>query len=97
MTCGVGHRLGLGLVLLWQWHRPAAAPLIMGTSIRRGFGPERKRRTDLPTYDHRVAFNSAFLLIEYRYSEQITELDFFLGGSKISRMVFLWREACRPN
>ena len=24
MSCGVGHRLGLDLALLWLWHRPAA-------------------------------------------------------------------------
>ena len=28
MSCGVGHRRGLDLVLLWLWHRPAAvAPI----------------------------------------------------------------------
>ena len=25
MSCGGGRRHGLDLVLLWQWHRPAAA------------------------------------------------------------------------
>ena len=28
MTCGVGHRHGLDLALLWLWCRPAAVPLI---------------------------------------------------------------------
>ena len=27
MSCGVGHRCGLDLALLWLWHRPAAAAL----------------------------------------------------------------------
>ena len=28
MSCGVGHKCGLGLVLLWLWYRPAAiAPI----------------------------------------------------------------------
>ena len=28
MNCGVGHRRGLDLALLWLWHRPAAvAPI----------------------------------------------------------------------
>ena len=28
MSCGVGHRLGSDLVLLWLWHRPeATAPI----------------------------------------------------------------------
>ena len=28
MSCGVGHRHGSNLVLLWLWHRPAAtAPI----------------------------------------------------------------------
>ena len=28
MSCGVGHRCGLDLVLLWLWCRPVAAALI---------------------------------------------------------------------
>ena len=28
MSCGVGRRRGLDLVLLWLWHRPAAEALI---------------------------------------------------------------------
>ena len=28
MSCGVGHRCGLNLVLLWHGHRPAAVALI---------------------------------------------------------------------
>ena len=28
MSCGVGHRCGLDLALLWLWHRPAAVALI---------------------------------------------------------------------
>ena len=28
MSCGVGHRYGLDLALLWLWPRPAAAALI---------------------------------------------------------------------
>ena len=28
MSCGVGHRLGSDLALLWLWDRPAAAALI---------------------------------------------------------------------
>ena len=28
MNCGVGHRCGLDLVLLWLWRRPAATALI---------------------------------------------------------------------
>ena len=28
MSCGVGHRHGLGLALLWLWHRLAATALI---------------------------------------------------------------------
>ena len=27
MSCGVDHRHGLDLVLLWLWHRPAAIAL----------------------------------------------------------------------
>ena len=47
MSCGVGHRLGLDLVLLWLWHRPAAValirPPILGTYICLGCGPKKKR------------------------------------------------------
>ena len=28
MSCGIGHRCGSDLVLLWLWHRLAAAALI---------------------------------------------------------------------
>ena len=28
MSCGVGHRCGLDLTLLWLWHRLAATALI---------------------------------------------------------------------
>ena len=28
MSCGVGYRCSLDLVLLWLWHRPAAAASI---------------------------------------------------------------------
>ena len=28
MSCGVGHRRSLDLVLLWLWHRPASTALI---------------------------------------------------------------------
>ena len=28
MSCGVDHRCGLDLVLLWLWHRPAATAAI---------------------------------------------------------------------
>ena len=28
MSCGVGHRFGLDLTLLWLWRRPAATALI---------------------------------------------------------------------
>ena len=29
MSCGVGHRRGLDLMLLWLWYRPAAtAPIL---------------------------------------------------------------------
>ena len=28
MSCGVGHRHGSDLMLLWLWHRPAATALI---------------------------------------------------------------------
>ena len=28
MSCGVGHRCGLDLALLWLWHRPVASALI---------------------------------------------------------------------
>ena len=28
MSCGVGHRCGSDLVLLWLWHRPTAVALI---------------------------------------------------------------------
>ena len=33
MNCGVGHRWGLDLALLWLWHRPAAAAPIQPLAL----------------------------------------------------------------
>ena len=51
MSCGVGHRLGLDPVLLWLWHRLAAAALIrplaweppyaLGAALKR---PKKKKK-----------------------------------------------------
>ena len=48
MSCGVGHRLGLGLVLLWLWRRPVAAaviqPLAWEPPYALGAALKRKKR-----------------------------------------------------
>ena len=48
MSCGVGHRLGSDLVLLWLWRRPAAVALIRPLSWepRIGFrcGPKKTKK-----------------------------------------------------
>ena len=45
MSCGVGHRLGLDLVLLWLWCRLAAAALIqLLAKDSTGHGPKKKKR-----------------------------------------------------
>ena len=48
MSCGVGHRLGSDLALLWLWHRLAAVaqirPLAWETSICCGYGPKKTKR-----------------------------------------------------
>ena len=41
MSCGVGHKCGLDLVLLWLWYRPAAAalawepPYVVGVALEK--------------------------------------------------------------
>ena len=53
MSCGVGHRRGLDLVLLWLWHRLVATALIrplawvflyaMGVALKKGKKKKKKR------------------------------------------------------
>ena len=45
MSCGVGHRHGSDLALMWLWHMPAAvAPISLGTSICHGCGPKKTKK-----------------------------------------------------
>ena len=48
MGCGVGHRCGLDLALLWLWCRPAATapirPLAWETPYATGCGPKKRKR-----------------------------------------------------
>ena len=48
MSCGVGHRLGLDLALLWLWRKPAAIvsirPLAWETPCRR-CSPKKDKKT----------------------------------------------------
>ena len=48
MSCGVGHRHGLDLVLLWLWCRPAAVAPIQPLAgelpyAAGGFGPKKAK------------------------------------------------------
>ena len=51
MSCGVGHRLGLDMVLLWLWCRLVAAASystpILGTSICQKCSPLKKKSLHL--------------------------------------------------
>ena len=57
MSCGVGHRLGLDLALLWLWCRRAAVALIrllawelpyaMGAALKRPKGKKKKRKKEI--------------------------------------------------
>ena len=48
MSCGIGHRHGSDLALLWLWHRPAAAAPnstpSLGTSYATGAALKRKEK-----------------------------------------------------
>ena len=54
MSCGIGHRCGLDLALLWLWCRPAAVALIlplawefpyaMGAALKRQRKKEKGRK-----------------------------------------------------
>ena len=55
ISCVVGHRHGLNLVLLWLWRRPVATALdltpSLGTSLGCGCGPkEDKKRKEKENY-----------------------------------------------
>ena len=54
MSCGVGHRLGLDLALLWPWRRPAATapirplawepPCTMGAALENTKKTKKKKK-----------------------------------------------------
>ena len=48
MRCGVGHRHGSDLALLWLWHRPAAVavigPLVWEPPNAEGAAPKRQKK-----------------------------------------------------
>ena len=50
MSCGVSHRHGLGLALLWLWHRPAATalirPLAWEPPYAMGCGPKKTKKKE---------------------------------------------------
>ena len=60
MSCGVGLRHSLDLVLLWLWYRPVATALIrslawqppyaMGTALKRQEKQTKKTTNDLECY-----------------------------------------------
>ena len=56
MSCGVDHRHGLVLVLLWLWCRSVAAallqPLGLGNSICHRCGPKKQTNKHLETNDN---------------------------------------------
>ena len=65
MSCGVGHRHGLDLAMLWQWCKPAALgpirplawepPYAMGVTLKRQKTNKQKaRRISLKVLDFMV-------------------------------------------
>ena len=66
MSCGVGHRLGLDLVLLWLWCRPAATALIRplaweppyaeGAGLGKAKKKEDKKQTNKQTKKQLLVF-----------------------------------------
>ena len=59
MSCGVGHRLGLDLVLLWLWRRPVATalirPLAWETPYAKGVALKRPQKKK-STYEDQLYF-----------------------------------------
>ena len=53
MSCGVGHRRGLDLALLWLWRRPVATalvrPLAWEPPYAAGSGPRKGNKTKTKT------------------------------------------------
>ena len=49
MSCGVDHRCGLDLALLWLWHRPVATAIIRPLAWEHpyaiGVAPEKTKKT----------------------------------------------------
>ena len=63
VNCGVGHRLGLDLVLLWLWHRSAATvpirslawepPYAAGAALKSQKNPKNKQTKKTPKNPYR--------------------------------------------
>ena len=58
MSHGVGHRHGLDLVLLWLWHRPAAAALIrpLAWQLLYASGGALKEKTKQNQYRYKTKY-----------------------------------------
>ena len=60
MSCGVGHRHGLDLALLWLWCRPVAAapigpldwehPFAVGAALKRQKTKKKKKKKSLRSF-----------------------------------------------
>ena len=58
MSCGIGHRHGSDLALLWLWHRPTATapirPLAWEASYAAGAALERPKKSFIASQDGKV-------------------------------------------
>ena len=80
MSCGVGHKCGSDLALLWLWHRPAAIapirplackpPYALGVALK-GQKPKKKKKKkdDLSPVD--------FFFSDVQQDDPVTCIHFF--------------------
>ena len=69
MSCGVGHRCGSNLALLWLWHRPVATaligPLAWEPPYATGAALERQKDKKINLYGHKDPVEYILLLPSY--------------------------------
>ena len=69
MSCGVGCRLGLDLVLLWLWRRPAAPslirPLAWEPTYSTGMAPEKTKNKQTNKKDKSFIHSFQTVIVSY--------------------------------
>ena len=84
MSCGIEHRCGSDLVLLWLWCRPSATvPVRPLASMCCEFGPKKTKRPFIHTHTHTHTHNKMPHLYVYIIYSKKRERERDVTYSKI--------------